>query len=160
MWAAIRLVLIAVWCGLTWTIGYVVAPTLFHLIDNPALAGNLAGALFRLQAYAALVIGILVIGLSMHVPGVRDANRVFRKQVDIWLVLAMLIADALGYFALQPFMHAAREAMAADYAMAHGRFATLHAASALAYLLQSLLGLWLLVRQASPKSVSPASATS
>jgi hypothetical protein len=158
--SAFRLVLIALWCGLTWTIGYVVAPTLFRMLDNPALAGNLAGALFRFQAYASLLIGVLIMCLSARAPGPRDAHRRLRSQTDVRLALAMLLANLLGYFALQPFMHAAREAMAADYAMAHGRFAALHAASAVAYLMQSVLGLWLLMRQSGPAPVNPANAAS
>lgn len=159
-WSAFRLVLIAFWCGLTWTVGYVVAPTLFQLLDDRALAGTIAGALFRIQAFASLGLGALLIALCFANAGPRDINRVWWKQADVRIVLAMLVTCLLGYFSLQPMMHAARLAMAAGDASAHARFSMFHGVSSLAYLVQSVLGLWLLVRQASPKAISPANATS
>jgi hypothetical protein len=165
-WAPLRLVLIAFWCGMTWTVGYVVAPTLFQVLDNRALAGNIAGTLFHFQAIASLLLSGVVIWLSRLAPGPRDSDvRPLHRQRDVGLVAAMALMSVVGYYALQPLMHLARHAMAEDDVAAQARFAALHAASALMYLAQSLLGLWLLVRQvprSEPRSasVSPPSAIS
>ncbi len=55
----------------------------------------------------------------------------------------------LGYFGLQPFMATIREAAAATGGMgddAKMQFGLLHGAASAIYLLQSLLGGWLLVK--------------
>jgi hypothetical protein len=65
-----------------------------------------------------------------------------------WLLIGMLLCVMIGYYALQPFMNAMRmNAMQAGVDIAHSayasRFGMLHGVSSLFYLVQSLLGAWL-----------------
>jgi len=39
-------IVITLWVGALWAIGYLAAPTLFHVLDDRALAGKVAGQLF------------------------------------------------------------------------------------------------------------------
>ena len=46
--------LATVWCGSLWTIGYIVAPTLFAMLEDRQLAGSIAGRLFHAEAWIGL----------------------------------------------------------------------------------------------------------
>lgn len=145
-WAALRLVALAAWCGLTWSIGYAVAPAVFAMSVDRGLAGDIAGRLFAIQAYVTLVVApLLWIGFF------DDAHADERFKRDAWLVLVMLLLTLIGYFALQPLMAELRATMhaSAPTSAMRTRFAWLHAVSAAFYLVHSVLGIWLVARQAS-----------
>ena len=38
-------ILLTIWVGAMWSVGYIVAPVLFQMLDKP-VAGNVAGQLF------------------------------------------------------------------------------------------------------------------
>ena len=46
-----RLLVAALWAGSLWTIGYVVAPTLFLSLHDNVLAGTIVGFLLRTEAW-------------------------------------------------------------------------------------------------------------
>ena len=54
-------ILLTVWVGGMWTVGYVVAPTLFAMLDDRSLAGSIAGRLFTVMSYVGLVSGGLLL---------------------------------------------------------------------------------------------------
>ncbi|GIZ52383.1 DUF4149 domain-containing protein [Noviherbaspirillum aridicola] len=144
--ARVVLLLAVVWVGSMWTIGYLVAPTLFATLAESTLAGSIAGRLFRIEAWLALVCGLLMLGL-LRMPGAvpEEGRRWIR-----YIVLGMLACTVLGYFALNPFMAELREAAAAAGGTwepdARARFGMLHGVSSLFYLVQSLLGVALIWR--------------
>jgi uncharacterized membrane protein len=53
----LNLIALTLWVGGLWTIGFVVAPTLFRSLDSRAQAGAIAGELFSLMAYIGLACG-------------------------------------------------------------------------------------------------------
>lgn len=131
------------WVGSQLTIGYAVAPVLFASLERP-VAGELAAQLFRLEGMIGVVCGVLMLGLS-NVLARRGALGYRRLR---WILAAMLLCVLIGYFALQPFMNALRvQAMSAGMDVASSpyasRFGLLHGVSSLFYLVQSLLGAWL-----------------
>ena len=133
-----RLLIATFWVGSLWAIGYLAAPTLFATLYDRVLAGTVAGSLFRTEAWASVACAILLLGLQVQ-----------QKR----LVLAMLACTVIGYFCLQPFMAALREGagpggvMASD---ARTEFAVLHGASMVIYLVESLLGAALVLKQRTP----------
>lgn len=138
-----RLLIVTAWVGSLWTIGYLVAPTLFIALPDRVLAGTIAGKLFRSEAWFSLLAGtILLVLLWLQTP------RTPRFAGMTKLVGAMLVCTLLGYFALQPSMAALRDSavngvMNAD---AHSRFALLHGVASVLYLIQSLLGVMLVLK--------------
>lgn len=144
--ARIVLLLTTVWVGSMWTIGYLVAPTLFATLADGALAGSIAGQLFRIEAWLALACGLSLLGL-LRLDGAVAEGR--RRGVSL-LVLGMLACTVLGYFALNPFMAELREAAAVAGGAwdpdARARFGMLHGVSSVFYLVQSLLGVLLIWR--------------
>ena len=139
--ARARLLVIVLWAGSLWTVGYLVAPTLFGTLGDRVLAGMIAGSMFRHEAWLSLVCGVLVLALS---GGLDDRAR---KQVR-WLAVAMLACLGVGYFGLQPLM-AALKAEAPGGVMdeaARSRFGMLHGISAVFYLAQSLMAAVLAIK--------------
>ncbi len=131
------------WVGSQLTIGYAVAPVLFTTLDRMT-AGALAAQLFRIEGMIGLVGGVLLLVLA----------NVFVRRGDVgyrrlrWLLVGMLLCVVVGYYALQPFMNAMRmNALQAGVDIAHSayasRFGMLHGISSVFYLVESLLGAWL-----------------
>jgi hypothetical protein len=134
--------LVTVWCGSLWTIGYIVAPTLFAILEDRQLAGSIAGRLFHAQAWIGLATGCL---LLLTATALVRRGQVGYRAVR-WLVLAMLLCVLIGYFGLQPFMASLREqadalGVAVGDSPYRARFGMLHGISSVFYLVESLLGL-------------------
>jgi hypothetical protein len=141
-----RLLIVTLWVGSLWTIGYLVAPTLFATLPDTVLAGTIAGGLFRIEAWLSVACAMLLIVLSRVPVDVFGARQ---RVVPMSLVIAMLACTLIGYFALQPFMAELRAAagpggvMASD---AKARFGMLHGVASATYLIQSLLGVALVLK--------------
>lgn len=121
--------LLTVWAGAMWTVGYIVAPTLFAVLDDRHLAGMLAGKLFGIVAYLGLACGVLLL--------VGQVMRSGWKGWRVYALLVMLALTAVGEFLLQPWM----AALKAQGGTAADRFAMLHGVSSTLFLIVSLLAL-------------------
>lgn len=141
----IRLLIATLWVGSLWTIGYLAAPTLFATLSDRALAGMIAGSLFRSGSWLSIFCGVtLFVLVSLKTGG---NNQKQRKTCHV-LIIGMLACTLVGYFGLQPFMAALREAagpngMTSDVKM---QFGILHGISSVIYLIQSLLGIALILK--------------
>jgi hypothetical protein len=138
---------VVLWVGGLWAIGYLAAPVLFYNLDDRMLAGNLAGHMFRWIGWVGLVCGGW---LLLHRLWRAGAGAL--RQTAFWIVAVMLLFTLGQQFGIQPVMQELKDlAMPRDVmeSMFRDRFATWHGVSSAVYLLQSLLGLWLVVRQPS-----------
>jgi hypothetical protein len=125
-------ILTVLWIGSLWTIGYMVAPTLFQVLDDRDLAGMVAGRLFTLESYLGLLCGgalLLIEFLAAPSPK--------RFNWHMGLLSGMLAIILVGQFVLQPMM-AAVKAQGLSQAPEFGR---LHGIASILYLVNSLLGL-------------------
>ncbi|MCB1738493.1 MAG: DUF4149 domain-containing protein [Gammaproteobacteria bacterium] len=130
-------VLITLWIGGLWVIGYVVAPVLFATLDDRMLAGMLAGKMFAVIAYIGLFAGVVLLFAEQFRP---EGARRWRLGV----LIAMLVLVVIGQFVLQPQM-AALKAAGLSKDLSGSQFAMLHGLASVLYLINSLLGLALLV---------------
>ena len=140
----LRLLLVTIWAGSLWTVGYLVAPVLFASLPDRSMAGSIAGMLFRAQAWLSLACGLLLLLL------VWLDKSLSPKRTPVILMIAMLACVLIGYFALQPFMAEVRAAAAnnggvMDEAM-RSRFGMLHGVASVIYLLQSVFAIVLVVK--------------
>ena len=140
----LRILLVTLWAGSLWTVGYLVAPVLFASLPDRSMAGSIAGMLFRAQAWLSLACGLLLLLLLWLDKSWSS------KRTSFMLVIAMLACVSIGYFALQPFMAEIRAAAAnnggiMDEAM-RSRFGILHGVASVIYLLQSVLAIVLVVK--------------
>src|SRR5574340_1194642 len=58
---ALYVIAITLWVGGLWAIGYLAAPALFSALSDRALAGQLAGRMFTLLAWAGMGCGAYLI---------------------------------------------------------------------------------------------------
>ncbi|MCE4060385.1 DUF4149 domain-containing protein [Pandoraea sputorum] len=141
------------WCGSQWAIGYIVAPTLFAVLESRMVAGTVAGRLFHTQAWLSLVCGVLLVWLSTAlIARTADAQAARSYRGLRWLAVAMMVCVLISSFGLQPLMadlRAQAEASGVDIGQSAyaSRFGMLHGISSGLYLLQSLLAIALIWRQ-------------
>lgn len=138
MLTRIRLLVATLWAGSLWTIGFVVAPTLFGTLSDRVLAGNIAGSMFRAEAWLSIACAVILLALLQWTPGALEPRR--RRLLGA-LVLSMLVCALVSHFGITPLM-AELKAQAPsgimDDAM-RSRFGMLHGVSTLVFAVQSLL---------------------
>ena len=142
---ALYSIAISLWVGGLFAIGYLAAPVLFYRIEDHTLAGNLAGEMFTLIAYVGLVCGgYLVLYLLF-----RRGWRAIKSGV-FWILLVMLVLAVASHFGIQPIIAQIKADALPRQVMESAlrdRFAAWHGVSSGLYLVQSLLGLWLVLWQ-------------
>src|SRR5690348_9304319 len=114
VFARVRLLVATFWVGSLWTIGYIVAPTLFATLADRALAGTIAGQLFRIEAWISIV-SVAVLLILVRIAPQQQGGKAGKRQS--WLIGGMFVCTLIGYFALQPFMSALRDAATASSGM-------------------------------------------
>jgi hypothetical protein len=128
-------ILLTLWVGSLWAIGYIAAPSLFARLEDRALAGTLAAAMFELVAYIGMVCAVLLL-LSNQV---RNPGRRLNWRAVVLLVMLLLVLA--GQFVVAPMI----ADMRVTGTSASSAFARLHGVASFAYLITSLLGLALVV---------------
>lgn len=124
-------ILLTLWVGGLWTVGYVVAPALFANLDDRALAGTLAGVMFGIMAWIGILCSVLLLVSNQ----LRSPRQRFNWRALV--LLAMLVLTLVGQFVLAPMIAGLREAGASGTT----EFARMHGLAAALYLLTSVLGL-------------------
>ncbi len=145
---ALERILLALWVGGLWTVGYLVAPVLFASLDDRALAGTLAGTLFTWMNHLGLGIG----GVLLLLNRLRARPGIDWRAFGLVLMLVLILANQYG---LSPMMADLRAQGLAEGSATAARFARLHGVSAFLYLLNGLIGLALVavdVRRPSAES--------
>jgi hypothetical protein len=138
-------VIAALWVGSMWTVGYLVAPTLFATLSDRVQAGTIAGSMFRGEAWLSIICAVTLILLLK--PLSRQSRKHGGRRVAV-LILGMLAATLISHFGLQPLLAALRGAAGPTGVMAPDlklQFGILHGISGTIYLIESLLGLALLL---------------
>ena len=136
--------LITAWVGGLWAIGYLAAPVLFTAQPDRQLAGLLAGQMFTWISYLGMVCGTYLLWhrLSMF-------DRSSERTKIVGIIVSMLFITLILQYGTQPMMATLKaqalplEVMQSPLA---GRFKAMHGVSSILYLIQSLLGAFLLFK--------------
>ncbi len=141
------LLICGVWVGSLFAVGYLVVPIIFTALQDRQVAGMIAAAIFQVEAYLSVLVclGLLVL-----------ANLLVRRKVEHyrsirWITFVLLLCSLITCFGLIPYMDTLRQealllgvpVMASPSASLFGR---LHGISSGLFLVQSLLGLWMVWR--------------
>ena len=132
-------ILLTLWVGGLWTVGYIAVPMLFYALDDRRLAGELAGRLFGVINGLGLVCGLLLIASVLY-----HAGREWRRTWQVWALAAMLVLIVAMEFVLQPLMQGLKIANPQGFTPGTpdaARFGMMHGISSLLYLATSLMGL-------------------
>ncbi|MDH2915315.1 MAG: DUF4149 domain-containing protein [Gallionella sp.] len=136
--------ILTVWIGGLWMIGYLAVPTLFYSQSDRRLAGMLAGKMFETLGYVGIACGLYLLLYRWLV---------VRKQVlrdrQALIIVVMLAITLVTQFYIQPLMADLKtQALPLEViqsALAN-RFGMWHGISSVLYLIESLLGAWLVIR--------------
>jgi len=123
-----------------WTVGYVVAPTLFGILDDRQLAGFIAGHLFTTMSYIGLACGGLLLLGNLYRAGIKHKTN--------YLLALMLVLIAIGQFILQPMMAELKAQGLVEGSVAAAKFGKLHGVSSILFMLTSIAGLTLIIKPA------------
>ncbi len=136
---------ITLWVGGLWAIGFIAAPSLFDSLKDRVLAGELAGNLFGLIAWVGMACAAYLLGYL----ALRRRGALFKSGV-FWLVLGMLALALAVHFGIQPILAQLKaEAWPRSImeSAVKGRFVAWHGVATGLYVLQSLLGVALVLLQ-------------
>lgn len=139
-----RLLASVLWAGSLWALGYIAAPTVFGMLPSTQ-AGEVVGALLERQAWLAIACAVVVLVLARFAQDL-DARR--RRTLMI-VVVAMLACALVIYLGLQPAMARMREAAGPAGVRASPywtQFAAMHGVSQVLHLVESLLGVVLVLK--------------
>lgn len=148
IFAALSAIALTAWVGGLWSIGYLAVPVLFHAQPDRQLAGMLAGEMLNAMGYVGLVCGGILLLRNVCTSCGGKENK-FWKQPDFRIIGAMLVLGLVIQFGLSPLM-ADLKVQARPEDVMHSAFADsfkmLHGVSSILYLIESLLGLYLVTR--------------
>lgn len=139
----LALIVITLWVGGLWAASYL-AFTLFHSLQDRQLAGMLAGRMFTVIAYIGMGSAFY---LLIH--RLVQFGAAALKQGFFWAVMVMLLLTLAGHFGIQPILAGLKaQALPADVmqSMFADRFKTWHGVASIAYLVEGLLGLVLVLK--------------
>ena len=138
---ALERTLLTLWVGGLWVTGLVVAPLLFKNYER-ALAGEIAGRLFAGLSLLGMVCATLLLALAV----VRARQRAWRDWRAAVLLL-MLVIVVVGEFGLAARMRELKELLATAPAATAvlAEFGWLHRIASLLFLVNSALGLALVI---------------
>ena len=132
------------WVGGLLSVGYLAVPILFHSLDDRRLAGELAGRMFSAMNVVGFVCGgvLLLSALIAAKGGWLKARRV-------QTLLVMLVLVVVGAFVLQPMMQDLKATGLPAGSEVASQFGKLHGISSMLYLVNSLLGIYLVMQSRS-----------
>ncbi len=140
----LAILLTTTWVGGLWAIGYLAAPVLFAAQPDKQLAGLLAGQMFAWMSYIGMVCAsyLLWYRLSMF-------DRSTERFKIVGILVGMLIITLILQYGFQPIMAQLKmQALPLDVMQSTlaGKFKTMHGISQIFYLIQSVLGVVLVIK--------------
>ena len=140
---ALQSITVTLWVGGLWAIGFIVAPLLFSRLDDRVLAGALAGKFITVIAWIGIACAVYLLAFRIARFGAACL-----KQGIFWLVLGMLLLVLAGEFGVHSLMEGLRAQALPKEVMAsvfRDRFMTWHGVASALHVVQSVLGLVLVV---------------
>ena len=142
-------VLITLWVGGMWAIGYMAVPTLFYMLDDRQLAGMLAGQMFKTIYFVGFACALLLLVSLSYQQGVAAL-----KQWRAWILAFTLILITVSLFVIQPTMQDLKAQGLLEGSEQAKQFGKMHGIASAIYLLTSLCGLVLVAAGLRPKTQS------
>ena len=148
LFRAVEQALLTLWVGGLWITGFIYAPQLFASYER-LQAGDIAGRLFSAMSLTGMACGSILLGFT----AMRARRRVWRDWRAAVLLLMLLIA-VVGEFGLAARMREIKllAVQQANGAPLWAEFGRLHGISSALYLVESVLGLLLVVLGMRPRT--------
>ena len=144
IFAAAERILLTLWIGGMWVMGLLVAPTLFKNYER-VLAGDIAGRLFSVLNVAGMVCAVLLM-----ISGLMRARLTIWRDWRAAVLLFMLAITLVGEFGVATRMRELKELFAVS-STTSGEFQWLHRTASILFLVNSVLGLLLVIFGTRPR---------
>ena len=122
----------------------ITAYTLFQALDDTKLAGSLAGKLFEIVSYIGIASAIFLM-----IQRLLSYSTGALKQSYFWAIFVMFLLVLAGHFGIQPLLAQLKaSAMPADvmHSVFADRFRAWHGIASVAYVIECLLGVVLVLK--------------
>ncbi len=139
----LALIVVTLWVGALWTTSGT-AYVLFDTLQDRQLAGLLAGKLFNYVSYLGLFSAFYLLIHRLF-----SFGTLALKQSFFWAVVVMLLLVLAGHFGVQPLLAQLKSSALPSDVMQTvfaDRFRTWHGVASIAYMVECLLGLVLVLR--------------
>ena len=136
---------VTLWIGGLWTVGLMVAPTLFQFVPDRIVAGSIAGRLFTYTALLGLGCGTYLLLFRLA----RFGTHAFRHAFFL-VALLMVILAIVGQFGVQPILEALRKRalpLQVMESVLRDRFVAWHGVASVLYVIECALGVALVLLQ-------------
>ena len=136
-------VITSIWVGSLWSM-LMVTSVLFNKIPSSYIAGALAADMFKFLNYFGLFASTIIIFVGFRSYGMGVIKRAF-----FWITLLILALVMISFFGIHPLLETLkvealpREVMESMFA---DRYSSWHGIASVAYLLQCVLGVLLLIK--------------
>lgn len=140
---ALQSIAVTLWVGGMWAVGFIVAPVLFARLGDAAVAGVMAGKLFTLVAFVGMACAAYLLAFRAARFGPACL-----KQGFFWVAAAMLALVLAGEFGVHAILEGLKTQALPRQVMEsvlRDRFVTWHGVGSGLYIIQSLLGIVLVV---------------
>ncbi len=140
-WNLLERFALTIWVGSLWMSGFVVAPILFANLERQ-VAGEVAGRIFQVTSY----IGIICLLILLLVKTILQRRKVLQSW-QFWMLAVALLITLFGEFYLAEAMWYLKTLQPAleQGSQVYTKFARLHGISSALFLVNSLLGLILIL---------------
>src|SRR3569833_2431522 len=85
VWLIIERLVLTLWAGGLWAVGYLAVPVLFHALDDRVLTNNLAGEMFRIINGVGLACGVLLLISAAVSSGAKTQQHKQTKKVVVMM---------------------------------------------------------------------------
>lgn len=131
------------WIGGLWMTGFS-AYLLFDALQDKQMAGMLAGRFFTVISYIGIASAFYLL-----IQRLLEFGTTALKQMYFWAVFAMLLLVLAGHFGIQPLLAQLKaDALPNDVMQSvfASRFKTWHGVASMAYVMECLLGLLVVIK--------------
>ena len=135
---------ITAWVGSLWAISYIAAPVLFYAQPDKQLAGMLAGHMFVNMNHIGLICGAYLLAYFLG-----QFKQAAIRMTLFRVTAVMLLITLIMLFGFEPVMnHLKVQALPLDVIKSEfaGQFKILHGISQIFSLIESLLGVYLVIK--------------
>lgn len=134
-----RLIL-AIWLGSLVAIGYIAAPILFSSLDSRQLAGQVAGQMFSVMNVMGFICGGLLLAIAFRL---KQGTWIGERRIQLLSVMVLIVVVAS--FVIQPMMQDLKSGGLVPGSEEAKTFGMMHGVSSVLYLINSVLGVWLVL---------------
>ena len=133
----------SIWIGGLWAM-LMVTYVIFNIIPSSYIAGVIVSNLFTYINIFGMATLVLALIYGFHIESIR-----FFKKIQAWLALFILVIVCISFFGINPILEALKveafpkEVMESVFA---DRFSAWHGIASIAYLIQCILGIFLLLK--------------